>query len=91
MKKWCEARSINPQLLTLCLIAAMAQTRLHVCAGSSDHYLLFNGISTNISDIMNTLILTNDTIKKTKGRILNASVRTIMPSSDKVMQHFQMH
>ena len=35
-EKWCEA----------------AMTRLRVCAGSSDHSLLVDGISTNISDIM---------------------------------------
>ena len=33
-------------------IAATALTRRRVCAGSSDHSLLVDGISTNISDIM---------------------------------------
>ena len=36
---------------------------------SSDHYLLVDGISTNFSDIMNTLIFANEKIQKTKGRI----------------------
>ena len=37
---------------TLCLIAAMALTRLCVYTYSSDKSLLVDGISTNISDIM---------------------------------------
>ena len=38
----------------------MAQTRLGECAGSSDHSLRVDGISTDISDIMNTLTLVNE-------------------------------
>ena len=34
---------------------ARALTRLRGCAGSSDHSLLINEISTNISDIMDPL------------------------------------
>ena len=51
-EKWCEARSINPKFHTLCLLAATALTRLHVCADWSDRSLFVDGISTNIPDIM---------------------------------------
>ena len=44
--------SINPWFHTLCLIAATALARMRICAGSSDHSLLVDGINANISDIM---------------------------------------
>ena len=56
------------------LIAATALTRPRVCAGSSDHYLLVDGIIINISDIMNTLIFANEQFRKQKeefNEILN--------------------
>ena len=39
---------------------ARALTRLRVCTGASDHPLLVNEISTNISDIMNPLTFVNE-------------------------------
>ena len=43
-EKWCKARRINPWFHTMCLKAATALTRLRICAGSSDHSLLVDGI-----------------------------------------------
>ena len=76
------------------MIAATALTRLCVCADSSDHSLLVDGISTNISDIMRKRVSKiRDSLWPLKefNEILNASVRTKMPSPDKVMPHDQMH
>ena len=71
-------------------------TRICVCAGSSDHSLPFNGISTAISDILRKRVSEINDEKELWSleefnEILNASVRTKMPSSFKVMPHDQMH
>ena len=43
MKKWCEARSINPPFDSLCLIAATALTRLRVILGGFQKNKYFLG------------------------------------------------
>ena len=75
------------------MIAATALTRLRVCAGSSDHSLLVDGISTNIPDIMCKRVSEISDEKELYSlwsleefnEILKAPVRTKMPSFDKVM------